>query len=99
MASHERRNRGSRTRATGWTNLSDCDPGAHSLSLLVFVRYKLARSQVHAPAGGPQRTPPHECHYRWPGMPKGMIHKYPSSAISSSPSPLPAFFQVTDSPN
>ena len=33
-----KRNRGSGTRAAGWTNLSGCNPGAHSLRLLVFIR-------------------------------------------------------------
>lgn len=86
VASHERRNRGSRT-CHRLDNLSDCDPGAHSLSLLVF---EIQTGALTGPRTrlGVRSAHPHECHYRWPGMPKGMIHKYPSSAISV-PIPTP----------
>lgn len=73
-ASNKRRNRGSRTHATLWTNLSVCNPGARTVRLPVFIRYTGVRGHKSAPGLVAHSSHSHECpHCLWSERPKGTI--------------------------
>lgn len=74
VASNKRRNRGSRTRATLWTNLSVCNPGARTVRPPVFIRYTGMRAHKSAPELVAHSSHSHERpHCLWSERPKGTI--------------------------